>query len=195
MLKISYALRHMLATLYGTVTEIHEDFFILEINGLGYRLRAHTRTLSAAPAGQKLKVYVHEHIREDAYDLFAFLSMEEMVLFKKMLDVSGVGPKVALAVCGSADLEDLHRKLVQGDVDWLVSIPGLGKKTAQKIVLELKGRLVEVGAKSETDRETIAALTGLGYTAFQAREATKQIPDEIQDSGERVRTALKYLSK
>lgn len=185
----------MLATLYGVVTEIHLDFFILEINGLGYRLRAHSRTLAAAPAGQNIKVYVHEHIREDAYDLFAFLSLEEMVLFEKLLDVSGVGPKVAMAVCGAADLDGLRQKLVQGDVDWLASIPGLGKKTAQKIVLELKGQLVEVGAKPEADRETVAALTGLGYTAFQAREAAKQIPAEIQDPGERVRVALRYLSK
>lgn len=171
------------------------DFFILEVNGIGYRLRAHTGTLSGLAVGADKRIYLHEHIREDAYDLYAFLSMDELVFFEKLLGVSGVGPKVALAVCSAAPLENLRSRLAQGDVDWLASLPGLGKKTAQKIVLELKGQLVEVGVVNDVDRDLIEALTNLGYTAFQAREATRKIPPDIHGSSDRLRAALKLLSK
>lgn len=171
------------------------DFFILEVNGLGYRLKAHTGTLSAISVGADKRVYLHEHIREDAYDLYAFLTMDELEFFEKLLSVSGVGPKVALAVCSAAPLENLRSRLAQGDVDWLASLPGLGKKTAQKIVLELKGKLVEVGVINEVDRDLIEALTNLGYTAFQAREAAKKISPETHDTSDRLRAALKLLSK
>lgn len=186
---------HMLATLQGRVSEVFLDFFILEVNGVGYKLKAHTGTLSSLSVGNEKKLYLHEHIREDAYDLYAFLSMDELDFFEKLLSVSGVGPKVALAVCSAAPLESLRSRLAQGDADWLSSLPGLGKKTAQKIVLELKGKLVEVGVASDTDRELIEALTNLGYTAFQAREAAKRVSPEIQDTSDRVRAALKFLSR
>jgi Holliday junction DNA helicase RuvA len=171
------------------------DFFILEVNGLGYRLKAHTGTLSNLSVGSDKRVYLHEHIREDAFDLYAFLTMDELDFFEKLLSVSGVGPKVAMAVCAAAPLENLKTRLAQGDADWLASLPGLGKKTAQKIVLELKGKLVEVGLVNDTDREVVEALTNLGYTAFQAREAAKKVSPDVEDTSERVRSALKFLSR
>ncbi|MDD5726819.1 MAG: Holliday junction branch migration protein RuvA [Patescibacteria group bacterium] len=185
----------MLVTLQGMITEVFLDFFILEVNGLGYRLRAHTGTLSSLSVGADKRVYLHEQIREDAYDLYAFLSMDELEFFEKLLSVSGVGPKVAMAVCAAAPLDNLKSRLAQGDADWLASLPGLGKKTAQKIVLELKGKLVEVGVTSDVDRELIEALTNLGYTAFQAREAAKKVPVETGDTSVRLRAVLKILSK
>ncbi|MDD5437637.1 MAG: Holliday junction branch migration protein RuvA [Patescibacteria group bacterium] len=185
----------MLVTLQGRITEVFLDFFILEVSGLGYRLRAHTGTLSNLSVGGDKRVYLHEQIREDAYDLYAFLSMDELEFFEKLLSVSGVGPKVAMAVCAAAPLDNLKSRLAQGDADWLASLPGLGKKTAQKIVLELKGKLVEVGVASDVDRELIEALTNLGYTAFQAREAAKKVPVETGDTSVRLRATLKLLSK
>jgi len=185
----------MLATLHGKITEIFLDFFILEVNGTGYRLKCHNGTLASLITGQEKKVYLHEHIREDAYDLYAFLTMDELDFFERLLSVSGVGPKVALAVCSAAPLDNLRARLTQGDVDWLASLPGLGKKTAQKIILELKGKLVEVTGTSETDRELVETLTNLGYTAFQAREAAKKVSPDIHDPAERLRAALKILSR
>ncbi|MDD2786127.1 MAG: Holliday junction branch migration protein RuvA [Patescibacteria group bacterium] len=185
----------MIVTLRGHVAEIFLDFFILEVGGIGYRLRAHTGTLSALTVGVERRVYIHEHIREDADDLYAFLTMDELDFFEQLLSVSGVGPKVALAVCAAAPLESLRSRLAQGDADWLASLQGIGKKTAQKIVLELKGKLVEVGVVADTDRELIETLTNLGYTAYQAREAAKHIAPEQGSSSDRVRAALKLLSK
>ncbi|MDD2731011.1 MAG: Holliday junction branch migration protein RuvA [Candidatus Portnoybacteria bacterium] len=192
---LRYAVARMLVTLQGRITEVFLDFFILEVSGLGYRLRAHTGTLSNLSVGGDKRVYLHEQIREDAYDLYAFLSMDELEFFEKLLSVSGVGPKVAMAVCAAAPLDNLKSRLAQGDADWLASLPGLGKKTAQKIVLELKGKLVEVGVASDVDRELIEALTNLGYTAFQAREAAKKVPVETGDTSVRLRATLKLLSK
>lgn len=184
----------MIGTLRGIVTDVGQDFFILDVHGVGYRLRAHTGLISGLESGKERTVYIHEHIREDSDDLFAFATMDELLTFESLLDVSGVGPKAALAVSSAASPEALRSRLAQGDVDWLASLPGLGKKTAQKIVLELKGKLVEPGNGSDADREVVDALVNLGYSAYQARQAIKNIPDK-GDSSERVRAALKSLGR
>jgi Holliday junction DNA helicase RuvA len=185
----------MLATLKGRITEIFQDFFILEINGIGYRLKAPGSLLAELTIGQETKFYVHEHIREDAYDLYAFPSLDGLDFFEQLLSVSGVGPKVALAVCSAAPLDTLRARLTQGDVDWLASLPGLGKKTAQKIVLELKGRLVEVTGNSPADRDLAEALIKLGYSNTQARDAAKDVSPDLTDPADRLRAALRLLSK
>jgi len=171
-----------------------QDFFLFEVNGVGYRLRAHAGLLVELEKGSERLFYIHEHIREDADDLYAFSTMDELVFFERLLDVSGVGPKVALALCAAAPPDVLRAKLSQGDVDWLSSIQGIGKKTAQKIILELKGKLVEPGEAADADREVIDALVNLGYSAFQARQSVKQIPAG-GDSSERLRAALKSLGR
>ncbi len=185
----------MIGTLRGNVLEIHPDFFILEVSGIGYKLRAHPGFISNLTQNTVQLAYVHEHIREDAYDLYGFSSQEELTFFEKLLSVSGVGPKVAMAICASAPLDDLRDRLMQGDVDWLSSIPGIGKKTAQKIVLELKGQLIEFGQVQSEDQEIIDALVSLGYSQNQARQVIKQIPIGSKDSSDRLRIALRFLGK
>jgi len=106
-----------------------------------------------------------------------------------------VGPKVSLAVCGSGTPDELRSRVAKGDVDWLSSLPGIGKKTAQKIVLELKGQLVEPGTDNAEDAEVVAALVNLGYSSSQAKDAVKALPADIKQPEARIRAALRSLSK
>ena len=165
------------------------------MGGVGYRVRAHTGILGSLKIDLETRLFIHEHVREDAYDLFGFSSRDELDFFESLLSVSGVGPKVALVVCSSEPLESLKIRLMKGDVDWLSSLSGIGKKTAQKIILELKGQLVEVGMITGPDAEVAQALISLGYSSAQAKEAVKNIPIDITDSSERIRAALRQLGK
>ncbi len=185
----------MLGSLRGTVLEVHADFFLLEVQGVGYRVRAHTGTLAGLSSGALAFVYLHEHIREDAYELYGFTAYEELAMFELLLNVQGVGPKVSLAVCGSGTPDELRSRVAKGDVDWLSSLPGIGKKTAQKIVLELKGQLVEPGTDNAEDAEVVAALVNLGYSSSQAKDAVKALPADIKQPEARIRAALRSLSK
>ncbi len=187
---------HMIGSLRGTVLEIHSSDILLEVHGVGYRIKGPVSVLSSLLIGEECFLYIHDHVREDARDVFGFLSRNELELFEQLLGVSGVGPKVALTLLSAGSVEAIRRAVMQGDLTLLTSVPGVGKKTAQKIILDLKGQLVEVDEESSADREVIEALVSLGYTAHTAREAVKSIPSvATTDVSLRVREALKQLAK
>nr|MBP7134349.1 Holliday junction branch migration protein RuvA [Patescibacteria group bacterium] len=119
----------------------------------------------------------------------------DLALFDQLLGISGVGPKVALTILGIGSVETVRRAIMSGDLDTLTSVPGVGKKTAQKIILELKGQLVELANASPVDQEVIQALQGLGYSAQQAREAVKELSPDSESTSDRVREALRWLAK
>jgi holliday junction DNA helicase RuvA len=185
----------MIGMLRGEVIEKSSNFFILDVRGVGYLLRAHLRMLADLTVGDEPSIYIHEHIREDSHDLYGFATRDELEVFEILISISGIGPKVGLAMCGSATPAELRQRVAKGDASWFASLPGIGKKTAQKIILELKGQLVEIDAESEVDGELIDALKGLGYKASQAKEVAKDVPVDITDASERVRYALKLLSR
>lgn len=182
----------MIGSLRGMVAEIHPDFLLLEVGGIGYRVRATIPTLVSLRVGEEAKLYIHDHVREDSHDLFGFRIMDEMSFFERLLDVSGVGPKVALSVLSAGTFDEVRRAVAEADLARLTASPGVGTKTAQKIVLELKGKLVDVD--EGTDRDTVEALISLGYSQVQARDAVKAVDRAVTDPSERVRVALKSLS-
>ncbi len=185
----------MIGMLRGEVIEKTTSFFILDVRGVGYLVKAHLRLLADLSVGDEPSIYIHEHIREDVHDLYGFASRDELEVFEILISINGIGPKAGLAICGSATPSELRARVMNSDAAWFATLPGIGNKTAQKIILELKGQLVEIDAESENDAELIDALKGLGYKAAQAKEAAKNVPAEITDSSERVRIALKYLSR
>ncbi len=134
-------------------------------------------------------------VREDTRELFGFLLRSDLDLFERLIAVSGVGPKVALTILSAGTGDEVRRAVMQGDLALLTSVPGVGKKTAQKIILELKGQLVDEKIFPEGDTEVIDALIGLGYTQQVARDAVKAIPSGVVDVSARVREALKQLAK
>lgn len=174
--------------------EVHASFFLLEVQNVGYCIRASGTTLSSIKAGEDRLLYIHDHVREDAHDLYGFLSWAEQEFFERLLSVSGVGPKVALTLLSAGSVETVRHAILQGDLAILTSVPGVGKKTAQKIILELKGQLVEEEGMNSADGEVVEALVSLGYSAAQAREALKSVPSQFTDISQRVREALRYLA-
>lgn len=185
----------MIRTLRGNVLEVHVSFCILEVAGVGYEVRTTGSVLSSISAGTPSLFYVHDHIREDARDLYGFLAYDQLELFERLLSVSGVGPKVALTLMSAGSAGSVRKAILEGDLNFLTSIPGVGKKTAQKIVLDLKGRLVEEEGMSSGDTEVIDALVSLGYASGDARKAVQALPASIVDVSARIREALKMLSK
>jgi len=162
---------------------------------MGYRVYVSPAVLSALRGEGETFLYVHEQVREDADDLYGFLSLADLELFERLLTISGVGPKVAMTLLSVGSADTVRGAIMKGDLALLTSVPGVGTKTAQKIVLELKGQLVEAGHDAPQDRDVIEALQSLGYSIQQAREALKAVSSDIVETSARVREALRFLGK
>ncbi|MGH2736723.1 MAG: Holliday junction branch migration protein RuvA [Actinomycetota bacterium] len=191
----------MIGFLRGDVAGRTADGCFVDAGGVGYRLQCSGATLRALPAdGRPVKLFVHTHVREDALALFGFATESEQRMFEALIGVSGVGPRVALQLCSAFGPEELRRILVTDDVNSLSSVPGIGKKTAQRIVLDLKEKMALpdldiVGTKPDAFAQARSALENLGYSAGEVRVALNEVStngsDEVEDL---VRSALKVLA-
>jgi Holliday junction DNA helicase RuvA len=184
----------MIGSLRGQVIEIGPNWVLLEVAGVGYRVQMPTSLVALLKQDQEQFLYIHEQLREDTHELYGFLSSQDLGFFIKLLSVSGVGPKVAMTLLSMGSAETVQRAVMSGDLVSLTSLPGVGKKTAQKIILELKGQLVEEEQVPSVDRDVADALQGMGYSAVQVRDALKQISSDLTDPSERIRAALKMLA-
>jgi Holliday junction DNA helicase RuvA len=191
----------MIATLRGEITQIEDGALVVEVGGVGLRV------LVPAPLKERLKVgeaaflYTHLVVREDSLTLFGFEAAADRELFNLLLGVDGVGPKVALSVLSTLNLDTVQRAVFSDDADLLSRVPGVGKRTAQKIVLHLHDRLKpisgleRIAAMSDADGEVLAALTALGYSVVEAQTALQSLPkDAPQDVEERLRMALQQFT-
>lgn len=185
----------MIATIEGIVAEKVGDMAIIELGGLGYEIQLTVSDWGVSAVGKPAKYYIYEHIREDAHTLFGFSSQGAKQLFVKLLSVNGVGPKVAMQVMSAASLDRLQQAIAAGDADLFKGVSGVGKKTAERIMVDLRGK-VEAGAGSAASSHDPAyqALIGLGYPAAQAAEAVAQVPGDVTDDQARIKAALKQLS-
>ncbi|MBD3251463.1 Holliday junction branch migration protein RuvA [Candidatus Uhrbacteria bacterium] len=184
----------MIASIRGTVLELTPSYVIVEVQGVGYGIHATPSTLGGLRKREQAFLYTHDLVREDARELYGFKTLEDLQLFEQLIGISGVGPKVALAMLSIGSAEALKRAIMNGDLVTITSVPGVGKKIAQKIILELKGQIVEEGDAGGPDREVVDALVSLGYSSAQAKVALKSVPSEITDVSDRVREALRQLS-
>lgn len=183
----------MIVSLRGRVLEKAVNWVLLEVGGIGYKIGVSPAVLGQIRQEGETFLYVHHHIREDAEDLFGFLALADLELFHKLLSISGVGPKSAMTIMSVGSADQVRKAIMSGDLAMLTSVPGVGKKTAQKIILELKGQIVEPDDKTNADMDVIDALVGLGYTAQQAKDVLKHV--KAEEPSDRIREALKYLSK
>jgi len=200
----------MFAYLDGIVAEKGLNELVLDVHGVGYSMTCSATTLAAAPAnGEKMKVYTYLSVKEDGVDLFGFATREEKRMFQRLTGVSGIGPKSAVSILGSMPLRDLTLAIVTGDTTALSRAPGVGKKTAQRISLELKETLskedipsMPVGGNvitaadmaEDAVTEAIAALQALGYTASEATGAVAKIKKPGAHADEMIKLALKNMA-
>ena len=190
----------MIATLRGEITQIEDNALILEVGGVGLRVFAPAPLRGRLKVGEIAFLFTHLVVREDALTLYGFESQADRDLFNLLLGVDGVGPKVALSVLSTLTLDAVQRAIFAEEADLLSRVPGVGKKTAQKITLHLKDKLkpsdalAQMASMADYDSEVLAALTALGYSVVEAQAAIQSLPkDAPTDVEERLRAALGYF--
>ena len=210
-MKTEEVLLFMYAFIEGEVCEKANGVLVLLASGVGWQLSCSNTTLQAAPPlGQKMRCHTVLSVREDAMELFGFATREEKNLFLQLTSVSGVGPKTALGLLGSMPLRDLNLAILLGDISALSRAPGIGKKTAQRIALELKEKITQADVSlqssstgtasapavlpSDAAVEAIEALTALGYTSAEARNAVSLIREQSDKPEELIRLALRAMA-
>lgn len=190
----------MISSIEGIVTEKHADHIVISINGLGIKVLVTTGLLQRIDLHKTAGIFTHLVVREDSLTLYGFESKEEREMFSLLLSVSGVGPRTAMAALSSGSIDLIKRAVVNEQPELLGHLPGVGKKTAQGIVLHLQGKIEGErtsgrGAQNEIDNDVIAALTGLGYSVVEAQAAIQMLPEgNPEDLESRIRAALKYFS-
>jgi holliday junction DNA helicase RuvA len=195
----------MIATLSGVVSEKLADLIVLDVQGVGYGLLVPADDYGRLNIDQETKLYVYEHIREQAHDLFGFLSRDTQALFEQLLEVNGVGPKMALNMLSIGSSEALRQSIAAGDVAFIQQASGVGKRLAERVVVELKDKVGLIGVDLQStgmlqgeanllSDEAVEALVALGYTAADANRALQAI-DSSLPTEDRVKQALKGVSK
>ncbi|MFC2016055.1 Holliday junction branch migration protein RuvA [Chloroflexota bacterium] len=193
----------MIASLRGLIATVDQDSVVLQVGGVGFRVHAPKTLLEASDLlGKEVILFTYLHVRENELALYGCRSKEEIALFRMLLTVSGIGPKVALSILSSLPPDQLRSAIVQEDLALLARVPGIGPKTARKLAFDLRDKVVAElpgGAPepilTDADADLVSALTGLGYSVNEAREAIGALPREPLPLEERVRQALGYLAR
>lgn len=206
----------MIAYIKGEIAEIAEDNLVVESGGIGYNIKISAQTAAQLPGiGEEVKIYTYTYVREDAFLLYGFLTRDDLEIFKKLITVSGIGPKGGLAVLSVMSADDLRFAIVSGDAKAIARAPGIGVKTAERVILELRDKVsIEDsisdkgtaalsgsvpddlnGSKTAGARnEALEALTALGYSASEALKAVKQVNiTERMDTEDILKQALKHM--
>lgn len=190
----------MIATLRGEISQVEDNALVVEVGGVGLRVFVPAPLRGRVKAGEAVFLFTHLVVREDALILYGFESQADRDLFNILLGVDGVGPKVALSVLSTLTIDAVQRAIFADEAEILSRVPGVGKKTAQKMALHLKDKLkptdalAKVAAMADYDSEVLAALTALGYSVVEAQAAIQSLPkDAPKDVEERLRVALGYF--
>ena len=185
----------MIGSVRGKIILKTEKFLLVETSGVGYKINVSPDTLSKAKkVGDEIFLFIHAHVREDAFDLYGFLDKEELEFFEMLINVSGIGPKGALSILGITSIETLRKAISIGDTSYLTKISGIGRKTAEKIVIELRdkvGKELE-GSSLQIELDALEALKSLGYSAIEARDALKKVSPDA-NTNTKIKEALKIL--
>ena len=191
----------MIAKIEGQISYIGNRFLIVDVSGVGYKLFVTNEAISLSKVEESIKLWVHTAVRENSIDLYGFLDIEELSFFELLLDVSGIGPKSALSTLSVAPVSTLRKAIASGDTTYLNKVSGIGRKTAEKIIIELKDKLKEYEGDIATsqvmqeERDILEALRTLGYSQDEAREAIKKIPSNMTVMNNRLKEALKIIGR
>ncbi len=191
----------MITHIHGKVIWNNDRYLVVETGGLGYKIFGTTELClsSSKNSNKEIELWLHEVIREDANDLYGFREKADLDFFELLISISGIGPKSALGIMNVSPVSVIQRAVAEGDTSHLTKVSGIGKKLAEKIVLELKDKIINVNYENtgslKSEIEVLEALKAIGYDHNDAREALKQIPANITETKERIRHALKILGK
>jgi len=192
----------MISFLDGKIEFKAEKFVIVNVAGVGYKVFVGHETLNKIPEkDSNVKIWTHQYVREDSLELYGFLNFAELDLFEILIGISGIGPKGALGVLGVAPVDTLKKAIASGDTSYLTRVSGIGRKTAEKIVLELKekfagkGMLAIDAPELKEEADALDALISLGYSQREAREALQSVPKEITSVEKRLKEALKKMGR
>ena len=186
----------MIGSIKGKIILKTDKFLIVETSGVGYKINVSPDTLSKLKkTGEDVSFWIHTHVREDVLDLYGFLDRQELEFFEMLINVSGIGPKGALGILGIASIETLKKAIGTGDTAYLTKISGIGRKTAEKIVIELRDKMGEekAGTSLQGELDVLEALKSLGYSQNEARDALKKVSPDA-NTNTKIREALKILS-
>ncbi len=190
----------MISYLKGKIIYKNNSAIILENNGIGYKVFLGEEFFSSISLSEEREIFIFHQVKEDASDLYGFKNVSDLELFELLISVSGVGPKSALGILNMAGGADIKEAILSGDSVSLTKVSGIGKKTAERLVLELKTKVAKLNGGKELLNSSISfgadeidALISLGYSLVEARSALKEVDPKIKDSGERVKEALKKM--
>lgn len=191
----------MIAHLSGTLLFTNDRFAVIDVNGVGYKVSITLdalRTLKRTQ-GERISLWIHTIVREDVLDLYGFLERDELEFFEMLISVSGIGPKSALGILSIAGVPHLREAIAHGNAAALTKVSGIGAKSAQKIILELRDKLGAIedkeGSTLHQEHDAIEGLVALGYAERDAREALKHVSSDIMGTGARIKQALKQLGR
>ena len=191
----------MIGFLRGKLILLQRPFVIIDVHGVGYKVLVPESVYSKLTKEKEVRIFTYTHVREDALDLFGFLEAEDLQLFESLLTVSGIGPKTALNIFSFGERKDIIEAIIKGDVTFFTSVPRLGTKNAQKIIIELKNKM---GAGQDLDlsgkdllenAEVVQALKNFGYSVSEAQKAVREVKKDGISTEERIRLALKALGR
>jgi len=190
----------MIARLEGIIVHIDTKFIIIDVSGVGYKLSITNENIGSSVLGEHSTFWVYTAVRENSIDLYGFKSINEMSFFELLLDVSGIGPRGALSILSIAPIDTLKRAIATGDTGYLNKVSGIGKKTAEKIIIELRDKLKDYNNDDEPgllrdESDILEALKSLGYSQGEARDALKQVPVTTIGTNARIKEALRILGK
>ena len=191
----------MITYLSGTIKLKGPNYLVIMTQGgVGYKVQVPTEILTKTAIDEKYEIFTYTHVKEDALDLYGFESLEKLGMFEFLIGVSGVGPKTALAIFSNGNVIKIKEAIEKGDVDFFTTAPRVGRKNAQKIIIELRPKLGKLGdldlsGESEESKEIIDALKTFGFNPSESKDAIKSIKDLEGDTSVKIRAALKYLGK
>ena len=196
----------MYAYLKGTVTDISDDNLVIDVHDVGYNVRISAGTAQCLPPiGEEIKIYTYTLVREDTFELYGFLTKDDLDMFKKLITVNSIGPKGGLSILSVMDSDTLRYAIISGDAKAISKAPGVGQRSAEKIILDLKGKIdmpISSGSGHDSSapsvngnvQETLEALISLGYSSSEALKAINKIPDAgSMDVEKLLKAALKNI--
>lgn len=189
----------MIAHLKGKIEYLKNNYAVVDVSGVGYKVYLSAYTFGHIAGKSEISLFIHTYVREDTLSLYGFLNMEELEMFELLISISGIGPKAATSILSIATPKTIKTAILNEDPSILTKVSGIGKKTAERVILELQNKVADIstGDKEEAtvDVDAIEALIMMGYTNTEARDALKNIPLDVKDVGQRVKLALKALGK